>query len=57
MNFFAEQILTHRLWKTYGFQMWQVGGCGDVLGLWDGNDIKLGSHDCCTAINVIKFIE
>ena len=25
MNF-AEQILTHRLWKTYGFQRRQVGG-------------------------------
>ena len=25
-NFFAEQILIHRLWKTYGFQMRQVGG-------------------------------
>ena len=24
MNFFAEQILTHRLWKTYSFQKRQV---------------------------------
>ena len=28
MNLFAEQILTHRLWKTYGFQMRQAGGAG-----------------------------
>ena len=28
MNFSAEQILTHRLGKTYGFQMEHVGeGC------------------------------
>ena len=25
-NLSAEQILTHRLWKTYGFQMRKVGG-------------------------------
>ena len=40
MNF-AEQIVTHRLCKTYGFQMRQVGGWGDALGVWDGNTIKL----------------
>ena len=32
-------------------------GVGDVLGVWDGNAIKLGCDDCCTTINVIKFIE
>ena len=26
MNFFAEQILTHRLQKTYVFQRRQIGG-------------------------------
>ena len=57
MNFFAEQIVTHRLWKTYGFQMRQVGGGGDALGVWDGNAIKSGCDDHCTTINVIKFIE
>ena len=57
MNFFAEQILTHRLWKTYGFQMRQVGGWGDALRVWDGNAIKFGCDDCCTTIDVIKFIE
>ena len=36
---FAEQILTHRLWKTYGFQRRQVGGGrlgwkGYKIGLW-----------------------
>ena len=57
MNFFAEQILTHKLWKTYGFQMRQVGEWGEALGVWDGNAIKFGCDDHCTTINVIKFIE
>ena len=57
MNFFTEQILTHRLRKTYGFQRRKVGGWTDVPGIWDGNAIKLGCDDCCTAVNVIKFIE
>ena len=39
LNFFAEQILTHRLWKSYGLQRRQFGGW-DVLGLWDGNPVK-----------------
>ena len=56
MKFFAEQILTHRLWKTYGFQRRQVWG-GDVSGVWDGNAIKLRCDDHCTTINVIKFID
>ena len=55
-HFFAEQILTHRLWKTYGLQMRQVGA-GDELGVWDGNAIKLGCDNHCTIINVIKFTE
>ena len=55
MNFFAEQILSQRLWKTYGFQKRQVGGWGDGLKVWDGNAIKLGCDDHCTTIN--KFIE
>ena len=41
MNFFAEQILTHRQ-KNFGFQMRQVGGWEDVLGVWEGNAIKFG---------------
>ena len=32
-NFFEEEILTHRLWKTYGFPMRQVGGGGGMH--WD----------------------
>ena len=56
MNFFAEQILTHRLWKTYGFQRRQFGGWGDALRLWDGNPIKLDCNDHCTAINVINSL-
>ena len=57
MNFFAEQILTHRLCKTYGFQMRQVGGWGDDMGVWDRNAIQFGCDDCCTTITVITFIE
>ena len=37
--------------------MRQVGGWEDVLGVWDGNAIKFVCDDCCTTINVIKFIE
>ena len=58
MNFFAEQILTHRLWKTYGFQMRQVGGwggCTESLG-WKCLKICLWwllyTYKC-----VIKFIK
>ena len=57
MNFFAEQIWTHRFWKIYGFQMTQVVGWEDALGVWDGNAVKSGCDDCCTTINVIKFIK
>ena len=56
MNFFAEQILTHRLQKTYVFQMRQVGGWEDRLGVWDENAIKLGCDDHCTSINVIHSL-
>ena len=34
MNFFAEQILTHRLGKTYGFQRRQGGGMEGWIGVW-----------------------
>ena len=53
MDFFEEQ--TERLWKTYGFQMGQVGGWGDALRFWNGNTVKF-VYDCCTPINVVKFI-
>ena len=33
---------------------WEVGS---VLGVWDGNAVKLVCDDYCTIINVIKFIE
>ena len=38
-----------------------AGGCSveggrDGLGVWDGNAVKLGCDDCCTTINIIKFI-
>ena len=43
--------------KTYGFQMRQIGGWGNTLRVWDGNAVKFGCSDCCTPINVIKFIK
>ena len=33
---------------------WGVGGFTEV---WNGNATKFGCDDCCTTINVIKFIE
>ena len=30
---------------------------GDALRVWDGNAIKSGCDDCCTTINVMKFIK
>ena len=57
MNFFEEQILNHRPSQTYGLQMRQVWGWGVGLGVWDRNAIKLGCDDCCTTINVTKFIK
>ena len=56
MNFFAEQILTHRLLKNYVFQRRQFRGWGDALGSWDGNPIKLDCDDHCTTINVINSL-
>ena len=56
MNFFAEQILTHRLWKTV-YKGDRLGVGEDGLGVWDGNAVKLGCDDHSTTINVIKFIE
>ena len=37
--------------------MRQAGGWGDARRVWDGNAIKMGCDDRCTAKNVIKFIE
>ena len=37
--------------------MRQVEGWGDALRVWDGNAIKFGCDDCCTPINVIKFMK
>ena len=36
--------------------MRQVGGWGNVLGVWDGNAIKLCCDDQLIVINIIKFI-
>ena len=35
----------------------ETGWWGDGLEIQDGNTLKLGCDDHCTAINVIKFIE
>ena len=32
-------------------------GWGDALRVWDRNAIKFDYDDCCTPINVIKFIK
>ena len=57
MNFFAEQIVTHRLWKAYGFQMRQFGVWGMGWGFGMEMLLNLGCDDHCTTTNVIKFIE
>ena len=31
-------------------------GGGNVMGVWDGNPIKLNCDDVCTTINVIKSL-
>ena len=54
MNFFAEQILNSQTLKNSWFP--NETGWGGVMGVWDGNAIKLGCDDDCTTINVIKFI-
>ena len=54
LKFFAEQMLTHRHWKTYGLWRRQFGRWGDVLGLWDGNPVKLDCYDDYTTTDVIK---
>ena len=57
LNFFAEQMLTHRHWKTYGLQRRQFGDWGDVLGLWDGNPVKSDCYDHYTTTDVINSFE
>ena len=37
--------------------MRQAAGWEDAMRIWDGNAIKFGYDDCCTTINVIKFIK
>ena len=61
-NFFAEQMLTHRHWKTYGLrkrQFWGVRGCAWAVG-WKSCEIRLlwSLHNCwCDKfIWVIKII-
>ena len=56
MNFFAEQILTHRL-KNLRFPKETDLGGGYGLGVWDRNAMKLRCDDYCTMINIIKVVE
>ena len=51
MNSFAEEKLTHRFWKTYGYQRRQAEGGRDRVVASDGN-VNLGCDDSCTTINV-----
>ena len=37
--------------------MRQIGRWGDAPRVWDGNTVKFGCDDCCTPVNVIKFIK
>ena len=55
-NFFVEQILTHRLWKTYSFHRREFRESGDMLELWNRNPIKLGCDDHCPTVNVINSL-
>jgi len=58
MNFFAEQIITD-FENLNGFQKRDRFGGGGMMhwGFWDEDAIKFGCDDCCTTINVIKFIK
>ena len=56
MNFFAEDTDSQTL-KNVWFPKETGWGMGDGLGVWDGNAVKFGCDDCCTSINVIKFIK
>ena len=42
--------------KNLWFPKETVQGVGDVLGLWDGNAIKLDCDDHCTTVNVINLL-
>jgi len=59
MYFFAEQILTHRLWKTHGFQRRQVGEWGVHWGfgmemLQNWVVMSLYNYKCNKFINIKK---
>ena len=51
-----SQTLTHRLYKNLWFPKETVWGVGDVLGVWDGNPIKLDCDDHRTTTNVINSL-
>ena len=59
LNFFAEQMLTHRHWKTYGLRRRQFGGggCAWAVG-WKSCEIRLlwslYNYRCDKFIWVIK---
>ena len=43
--------------KNLWFPKEKGWGWGDALRFWNGNAVKFGCDDCCTPINVIKFIK
>ena len=45
-----SQALKNCLWRR------QFGGWGDVLGLWNGNPVKLDCDDLCTTTDVINSL-
>ena len=54
MNFFAEQILTHRLEKLRVSKGDSLEG--GALGIWNGSPIKLDCDNYCTTTNVINLL-
>ena len=55
INLFAEQQVTHGLWKTYMLPKETCQGAGkDGLRVCDGKVLKLGCDDGCTTINIIN---
>ena len=57
MNFFCGTHTDSQTEKHMVSKGDWLGGGGSGLGVWDGNAMKLGCDNCCTTINVIKFIE
>ena len=50
-------MLTHRHGKIYGLRRREFGVWVDVLGLWDGNPVKLECYDHYTTTDVKNSFE